>query len=67
MHVIARKDGSVASGLFEKETDSAVTLRTLTEATTIPKSEIKTHEKLAQSLMPPGLLESLSPGKRSSY
>ena len=60
LHVITKRDGSVVSGLLDKETDSAVTLRTLTETVSIPKSDIKQHEKLAQSLMPPGLLESLS-------
>jgi len=31
----------------------------MTESVTIPRSEIKERQKSAQSLMPPGLLESL--------
>jgi putative heme-binding domain-containing protein len=59
LHVITRKDGSVISGLIEQESGTAVTLRTLTESLVIAKSDIKDHQKLAQSLMPPGLLEAL--------
>jgi putative heme-binding domain-containing protein len=59
LHVITKKDGSVMSGLIEQESGTAVTLRTLTESLVIAKSEIKDHQKLAQSLMPPGLLEAL--------
>ena len=59
LHVITKKDGSVISGLMEQESASAVTLRTLTESLVVAKSDIKDHQKLAQSLMPPGLLEAL--------
>ena len=47
------------SGIVEQDSDSAVTLRTITEVVKIPKGEIKERQKLAQSLMPPGLLEAL--------
>jgi hypothetical protein len=45
--------------LIEQESGTAVTLRTLTESVVVAKSDIKDHQKLAQSLMPPGLLEAL--------
>jgi putative membrane-bound dehydrogenase-like protein len=59
LHVITKKDGSVVSGLLEKETETTVVIRSLADSTPVPKSEIKEHQKLAQSMMPPGLLESL--------
>ncbi|HEV7402528.1 MAG TPA: PVC-type heme-binding CxxCH protein [Chthoniobacteraceae bacterium] len=59
LHVITKKDGSVVSGLLEKETPTTITLRTVTEPVNIATGDVKMHEKLAQSLMPPGLLEAL--------
>ena len=57
--VVTKKDGTVVSGISDQETPTALTLRTITENVVVPKSEIKEREKLAQSLMPPGLLEAL--------
>ena len=59
LNVITRRDGTVLSGIVEQDSDGAVTLRTITEVVKIPKGEIKERQKLAQSLMPPGLLEAL--------
>jgi putative heme-binding domain-containing protein len=59
LHVITKKDGSVVSGLLERETPTTITLRTVTEPVNIAVADVKQHEKLAQSLMPPGLLEAL--------
>jgi putative membrane-bound dehydrogenase-like protein len=59
LHVITKKDGTVVSGLLDQESDTAITLRTVTESVTIARSDLKDHQKLAQSLMPPGLLEAL--------
>jgi putative heme-binding domain-containing protein len=59
LHVVTKKDGTVLSGLLEQETSTALTLRTLTEPVIITKADIKDHQKLAQSLMPPGLLEAM--------
>ncbi len=59
LHVITKKDGSVVSGLLDKETPTTLTLRTVTEPVNIAVADVKAHEKLAQSLMPPGLLEAL--------
>ncbi|MDB6070486.1 MAG: putative rane-bound dehydrogenase [Verrucomicrobiales bacterium] len=57
--IVTKNDGNVIAGAVEKDTDTAVTLRTITETLTVPKSEIKSREKLAQSLMPPGLLDAM--------
>jgi putative membrane-bound dehydrogenase-like protein len=59
LHVVTKKDGTVLSGLLDQETATALTLRTLTEPVIIAKADIKEHQKLAQSLMPPGLLEAM--------
>ncbi len=59
LHVVTKKDGTVLSGLLEQETGTALTLRTLAEPVIVAKADIKDHQKLAQSLMPPGMLEAL--------
>lgn len=59
MHVIARNDGSVVSGLLESETDAAITIRTASETVVIRKDEVKKRRKTPQSLMPEGLLDTL--------
>jgi len=59
LHVLTKKDGTVLSGLLDQESDTSITLRTLTEPIVVAKSDLKDHQKLAQSLMPPGLLEAL--------
>ncbi|HEY3899520.1 MAG TPA: PVC-type heme-binding CxxCH protein [Chthoniobacter sp.] len=59
LHVITKKDGSVVSGILDQETNTAITLRTVTEPIIVAKADVKEHQKLAQSMMPPGLLEAL--------
>jgi len=58
--IVTKKDGNVVAGAVEKESDTAVTMRTLTESVSIPKADIKSRETLPQSFMPPGLLEALT-------
>ncbi len=60
LHVIKLTDGNVVAGALEKDTLITLTLRTIIESITISKDKVQSREKLAQSLMPPGLLESLS-------
>jgi putative membrane-bound dehydrogenase-like protein len=59
LHVLTKKDGSVVSGIIEQETDTAITARTVTESIVISKADVKDRQKMAASLMPPGLLEAL--------
>jgi putative membrane-bound dehydrogenase-like protein len=59
--VITRKDGGVVSGNVKSENEYAVTLRTLTDEQSINLSEIAKRETLSQSIMPEGLLTTLSP------
>ncbi|MFM8618781.1 MAG: PVC-type heme-binding CxxCH protein [Opitutaceae bacterium] len=59
MHVVTKRDGTVLSGMIDRETDTAVVIRGVTETVTVPKSEIRERQKTTQSLMPAGLLEAL--------
>ena len=60
LNIVTKKDGSVLSGMPANETDAVLTLQTLTEAIEIPKAEIKSRQVLEQSMMPPGLLDTVS-------
>ncbi|MES2705253.1 MAG: PVC-type heme-binding CxxCH protein [Verrucomicrobiota bacterium] len=57
--IVTKTDGTVLSGSIAADKPDSLTLRTITETLTIPKSAIRERQKLEQSLMPPGLLESL--------
>jgi len=57
--VVKTKSGQTLSGILDQQTETAVTIKTLTETTTIPRGEIASIETLNQSIMPPGLLDSL--------
>lgn len=57
--VVKTKSGQTISGILDQQTETALTLKTLAESTTIPRSEVATIEELPQSMMPPGLLDSL--------
>jgi putative heme-binding domain-containing protein len=59
LNLVTKRDGSVISGMIEKESDTALLVRTMTETANVPKSEIKSREVTSQSLMPAGLLEAL--------
>jgi len=57
---VETRDGDVVSGLVLHETDSGLTIRTPAEQQVIPKASITRRELSDRSLMPAGLLESLS-------
>lgn len=59
MTILATTDGRVVSGLIQKETDSAITLRTINDTVVVPKSDIEEQQLSTQSLMPERLLDSL--------
>ncbi|MEO8494997.1 MAG: PVC-type heme-binding CxxCH protein [Planctomycetota bacterium] len=59
MTILATTDGRVVSGLIQKETDSAVTLRTINDTIVVPKSDIEERQLSEQSLMPERLLDAL--------
>jgi putative membrane-bound dehydrogenase-like protein len=60
LNVITKKDGTVISGQMEKQTETALVIRTTSETISVPLDQIKAREISTQSLMPPGLLEILS-------
>ena len=59
LNLVTKRDGTVVAGLIDKETDTVLAIRTVTETVNVPKAEIKTREVTPQSMMPPGLLEGL--------
>jgi putative heme-binding domain-containing protein len=59
LNVLTKKDSSVVSGIVEQETDTAITVRTVTEVVIVSKADLQSRQKLSASLMPPGILESL--------
>jgi len=59
MSIVTLNDGTAVSGVFDNETATTLTLRTITGPVSVPLKDIKERQKLEQSLMPPGLLEAL--------
>ena len=57
MSILALADGRVVSGLIQKETDSALTVRTLNDTVVIPLSEIEARKLSELSMMPEKLLD----------
>lgn len=60
MTILALNDGRVVSGLIQKETDSAVTVRTINDTVVVAKSDIDERKLSTQSLMPEGQLNQLT-------
>lgn len=60
MTILALSDGRVVSGLIQKETDSAVTLRTINDTVVVARSDIEDRKLSELSLMPEGQLNQLS-------
>ncbi|MBI1901992.1 MAG: FG-GAP repeat protein [Planctomycetia bacterium] len=61
MTVLRLGDGRVVQGLVLKETDSAVTVRTINDTVVIAKGDIDERELSALSLMPEGQLKEMKP------
>jgi putative heme-binding domain-containing protein len=61
LNLVTKRDGALVSGMIEKESDTALVVRTMTETVNVAKSDIKSREVTPQSLMPAGLLEALAP------
>ncbi len=60
MTVLALADGRVISGLIQKETDSAVTVRTLNDTVVVPLADIEARKLSELSMMPEKLLDQFS-------
>jgi putative membrane-bound dehydrogenase-like protein len=59
--VIVTNDGRVISGLVQKETDSALTVRTINDTVVVPLADIEERALSEVSMMPERLLDTLSP------
>jgi putative membrane-bound dehydrogenase-like protein len=59
--IIETKDGRSAAGIIKRETPAAVTLATVTGIETFSRGDIAALNRLEVSLMPPGLLDALTP------
>jgi putative heme-binding domain-containing protein len=57
---VETKDGRTASGILQRETPNAVTLVNPAESVTLSRDSIKTMQQHELSLMPPGLLQTMS-------
>lgn len=60
LNLIERKSGTIVSGIIERETDTALVVRTATETVTVPRSDVEEIRITDQSIMPSGILESLT-------
>ena len=61
MSVVNLKDGRVLNALITAKTDRTLTFKTMTETLTVERAEIQSIEESSLSLMPEGLLETLTP------
>ena len=61
MSILVCADGRIVSGLVQKETDSALTVRTINDSVVIAKADIDERKLSDQSLMPERLLDALKP------
>jgi putative membrane-bound dehydrogenase-like protein len=60
LNIITLKDGRVLGGIIAAQTERTLTVRLLTEETTVEKKEIVKQEASPVSMMPDGLLSALS-------
>src|SRR5262249_14767016 len=61
MVVVAMSDGRVLNGLIKAQSPRTITLQTQTEAMPLGRSEIEAIQPSASSLMPEGMLATLTP------
>lgn len=60
LNLITTKDGAIISGMVAEETPGALVVRTLTDSVTVQKDNIANRTISPASMMPPGLLDTLS-------
>ena len=59
--ILKLKDGRTLAGMVDNRTDTMLTLKSITETTTVALSDIQSTEVLPISLMPEGMFENLNP------
>ena len=57
--IVETHSGQSVSGMIENENDTAVSIQTLTNLVSLPRTDIKKITRMAQSMMPPGLMDTL--------
>jgi putative membrane-bound dehydrogenase-like protein len=60
LNLISLKDGAIISGMVAEETPGALVVRTLTDTVTVQKENIANRTVSPASMMPPGLLDTLT-------
>jgi hypothetical protein len=63
MNIVKLKDGRTLNGFIAAKTARTLSLRSLTETTTVERTDISSVEESAQSVMPEGLLEAIQPAE----
>lgn len=61
LSTVTLKDGRVLSGFISSQNAQTMTLRTMTETQTLDRTTVAKTEASAQSLMPEGILDALTP------
>ena len=64
MSIVALKDDRILNGVIREKTDRTITLQNQTELATFERREIESIEESTASMMPEGLLESLTADQR---
>jgi putative heme-binding domain-containing protein len=62
--VVRLKDGRTLNGFIAARTSRTLTIKSMTETHTIERDEVSNLEELPQSMMPDGLIETLTPAQR---
>lgn len=64
MNVVKLKDGRTLNGFIASRTARTLTIKNPTETQTVERDDVVSAEESAQSIMPEGLLEALTPEQR---
>jgi putative membrane-bound dehydrogenase-like protein len=59
--VFSLADGRLLSGVIQRETPDGLTVRTTNETVVVPKADIESQKATAQSIMPEGVFDALTP------
>ena len=62
--IVKLKDGRTVTGFVDNRTSTTLTLKLMADPVTVALSDIQSTELSSSSIMPEGLLESLSPIQR---
>jgi putative heme-binding domain-containing protein len=60
LSIVRTNDGRVVSGVVDRKTETALTVQTLNDQVVVDRAKVENVRRMQQSLMPPGLLQSLT-------